>query len=334
MDDFSPGPTDTARASGRVALVTGAAGFIGSHLAERLVSSGDIVRAVDCFTPYYDVRQKSEALRPLESLPGCSVITADLRTCDMNELLDGVDVIFHQAGQPGVRASWDRFVPYVEHNVLATKRILDAAVRTPIRRFVYASSSSVYGNAPRYPAAEDDPTRPVSPYGVTKLAAESLCGAFAVGWGVPTVALRYFTVYGPGQRPDMAIHRMIEAAISGDSFPIYGNGRQVRDFTFVDDVIEANLLAASRDVPEGSVLNIAGGTATELLGVTGIVEELVGRPLQLCHRAAERGDVERIGGSNERAQRLLGWAPMVSLTDGLSRQVEWHVSRRAVRRSA
>jgi nucleoside-diphosphate-sugar epimerase len=227
-----------------------------------------------------------------------------------------------------VRASWSEgFTPYVQHNVLVTQRLLEAVKGAGVRRFVYASSSSVYGNATSYPTGEDDMPRPQSPYGVTKLAAEHLCGVYARTWGVPTVALRYFTVYGPRQRPDMAMHRLIEAAMTGDPFPLYGDGRQIRDFTYVGDVVAANLLAAAVDVMPGSVLNIAGGTATSLLEVVEIVGELVGRPVRLERRPAEAGDVERTGGSSRRAAMALGWIPAVPLSEGLAEQVRWHAGR-------
>lgn len=315
-------------------LVTGAAGFIGSHLVERLAADGHQVRALDCLTPYYDVRQKRENLEAVAALPGCEVLEADLRTADLSELVRGVDVVFHQAGQPGVRASWDHFDSYVEHNVLATQRLLGVVEGSSVRRFVFASSSSVYGDAPAYPTSEADLPEPVSPYGVTKLAAEHLCGVYARNWGVPTVSLRYFTVYGPRQRPDMAMHRMIEAALSGEPFPLFGDGYQTRDFTYVDDVVEANLLAASATLPTGTVINVAGGTAASLLDVVEIVEGLTGRPVPLDRRPPERGDVLRTGGSTARADELLGWHPHVPLVEGLSRQVRWHLARRATLRPA
>jgi UDP-glucuronate 4-epimerase len=311
------------------ALVTGAAGFIGSHLMERLAAHGHDVRGVDCLTTYYDVSQKRANLERLDVLPRCEIIEADLRSDDCSRLLEDVNVVFHQAGQPGVRASWSTgFGPYVEHNILATQRLLEAAKDVRPERFVFASSSSVYGNARAYPTSEEDLPAPESPYGVTKLAAEHLCGVYARNWGVPTVSLRYFTVYGPRQRPDMAMHRLIEACLGGRTFPVYGDGLQVRDFTYVGDVVEANLLAASRAIPPGSVVNIAGGTATTLAEVVDLVGELVGRPVEVERRPAQPGDVERTGGATERAATLLGWSPRVSLSEGLGRQVAWHRTRR------
>jgi nucleoside-diphosphate-sugar epimerase len=228
-----------------------------------------------------------------------------------------------------VRASWAAgFVDYVAHNVLGTQRLLEAAVGRGVGRFVYASSSSVYGNAVRYPTGEDDLPRPQSPYGVTKLAAEHLCSLYAANHGLSTVSLRYFTVYGPRQRPDMAMHRLIEAALSGGSFPRYGDGSQVRDFTYVDDIVAGNVLAASADVPGGTVVNLAGGSSTSMASVFSLVGSLVGRPVVVDALPPAPGDVDRTGGSVERASALLGWSPSVGLEDGLRRQVDWHRARR------
>jgi len=328
MDEDLPGRPH-AGSAGSVVLVTGAAGFIGSHLAERLAGEGHVVRVVDCLTPYYDVSLKRAALDRLREL-GCIVSEDDLRSCDINALLQDVDVVYHQAGQPGVRASWELFESYVGHNILATQRLLEAVAGSEVRRVVFASSSSIYGNAESYPTSEDDPPRPISPYGVTKLAAERLCSVYAEGWGVSAVSLRYFTVFGPRQRPDLAIHRLIDAALTGRPFPLYGDGSQIRDFTYVDDIVEANLLAAAADVASGTVLNVAGGTAASVLDVVRIVEDLMGRPVPLERQPTERGDVERTGGSTERAARLLGWAPKVSLEEGVSRQVAWQRERAAL----
>ena len=233
-----------------------------------------------------------------------------------------------------MRDSWRAgFEPYVRQNILVTQRLLGAVLESPVDRFVFASSSSVYGDAPDYPTSEEDVPVPQSPYGVTKLAAEHLCGVYSRTWGLPTVSLRYFTVYGPRQRPDMAMHRLIEAALSGEPFPFYGDGRQVRDFTYVADVVEANLLAAARSVPPGSVINIAGGSTTTLLEVMNIVSELVGRPIELDRQPAQPGDVARTGGSTELAARLLGWKPRVPLREGLATQLSWHRERRAAKES-
>jgi nucleoside-diphosphate-sugar epimerase len=196
-----------------------------------------------------------------------------------------------------------------------------------LRRFVFASSSSVYGNALSYPTREDTVPVPQSPYGVTKLAAEHLCGVYARNWGVPTVALRYFTVFGPRQRPDMAMYRLVEAALAGGSFPRYGTGDQVRDFTYVGDVVTANIAAATVDVEPGTVANIAGGGATTLSHVIEIVEHLTGKRIEVEDRPRQAGDVERTGGATDLAREVLGWAPQVSIEAGLDRQVRWHLAR-------
>jgi nucleoside-diphosphate-sugar epimerase len=311
-------------------LVTGAAGFIGSHLAERLAAEGHDVRAVDCLTPYYDVSHKEANLKNIIASDACEVRHEDLRSADLGALLDGVEVVFHHAGQPGVRASWrSGFASYVEHNVLVTQRLLEAVQGSGVRRFVFASSSSVYGNAPAFPTTEQQLPAPHSPYGVTKLAAEHLCMVYARNWGVPIVALRYFTVYGPRQRPDMAMHRLVEAALDGTPFPVYGDGSQIRDFTYVDDVVRANLLAASADVPPGTPINIAGGSATTLSEIIETVGDLVGCPIELRRHRPAPGDVDRTGGSISRAVELLGWRPGVPLREGLTSQVAWHRARHA-----
>ncbi len=310
------------------ALVTGGAGFIGSHLVEALLDGGDRVRVVDCLTDYYPVEQKEANLDRFASRSGCEVVLADLREADLAPLVDGIDVVYHQAGQPGVRLSWaEGFAAYDSCNILATQRLLEACRDTPIERFVLASSSSIYGEAERYPTVETDLPRPRSPYGVTKLAAEHLCGLYAANWGIPTVSLRYFTVYGPAQRPDMSFHRLCEAALGGEPFPLLGDGSQVRSFTYVSDVVEANRRAGTTDVPPGTVMNIAGGSSVSLSEVIELVGELAGREVPLERRPAAAGDVSRTGGSTALAESLLGWEPKVQLREGLSEQLAWHRER-------
>jgi nucleoside-diphosphate-sugar epimerase len=312
-----------------LAVVTGVAGFVGSTLAERLVDDGWDVRGVDCFTPYYDRGTKEANLARLRHEAGFALVEADLRTAPMDPLVDGADVVFHQAAQPGVRLSWsEAFADYDSHNVLATQRLLEAVKRAGVRRLVFASSSSVYGNAARFPTSEDDVPCPHSPYGVTKLASEHLCRLYGANWGVPTVALRYFTVYGPRQRPDMAMHRMVEAGLGGPPFPVYGTGEQVRDFTFVGDVVAANLAAATADVVPGTVVNVAGGGAISVRDLIELAGELLGSPVPVEQREAQPGDVERTGGSIDRARQVLGWAPAVDVRVGLKSQIDWHLARR------
>ena len=311
------------------ALVTGAAGFVGSNIVDTLLARGDTVLGVDCFTPYYSPDRKQQNLTAARAHERFALAEADLRTEAIEPLLDGVDVVSHQAAQAGVRLSWsDGFGDYVGHNVLATQRLLEAVVAArPGARVVYASSSSVYGNQPRYPVREDDLPRPFSPYGVTKLAAEHLCGLYAENWGVSTVALRYFTVFGPRQRPDMSIHRLCEAAIHGIAFPRYGDGAQVREFTFVDDIVRGNVLGAERDIAPGSYCNLAGGGEIALSELIELVGELAGAPVKIDPQPRQAGDAPRNGGSISRAGELLGWVPEVSLREGLVAQLAWHRSR-------
>jgi len=305
-------------------VVTGVAGFVGSHLADALVARGDQVVGVDCFTPYYDPVAKRANVPE-----GVRLVEVDLRDADLAPILAGADVVFHQAAQPGVRLSWSSgFVEYASHNVLATQRLLEAAVEAGGPRVVYASSSSVYGQAASYPTSEDDLPRPHSPYGVTKLAAEHLCGLYAANWGLPTVSLRYFTVYGPRQRPDMAMHRLCESALTGAAFPLFGDGSARRDFTFVADVVAANLAAAAVAVEPGTVVNVAGGGDTSMTELIDLVGEVVGRPVVVDRRPGQPGDVDRTGGTIDRARALLGWSPAVGLPAGVAAQVEWHRSRR------
>lgn len=309
------------------ALVTGAAGFIGSHLGTALVAAGHEVVGIDAFTDYYEPARKEANV----VASGVPVDRVDLRADDLAPLVADVDVVFHLAAQPGVRLSWaDGFAVYDAHNVLALQRVLEAIAgagrargdRGP--RLVFASSSSVYGNADRYPCTEDDRPHPHSPYGVTKLAGEHLCAAYAENFGVQSVSLRYFTVYGPRQRPDMAFHRMCHAVLAGTPFPLFGDGSQIRDFTFVGDVVAATMAAATADVPVASIVNVAGGSSTSMKEVFDLLGHLAGRELAIDQRPAQPGDVRRTGGDTTRARELLGWAPAVALEDGLRAQLEWH----------
>ncbi len=310
------------------ALVTGCAGFIGSHVCDALLADGVHVRGVDAMTDYYAFEQKASnlaALRRSERFEFHQVDVAE--RCE--ELVDGVDVIYHQAGQPGVRSSWrDQFEEYLDRNVLTTQRLLEVAVRLGVGRFVYASSSSLYGNAERYPVDESMRPQPFSPYGVTKLAAEHLCSLYGKNFGLSTVSLRYFTVYGPRQRPDMATHRLFEAALDGTAFPLFGEGDQVRDFTYVGDVVRANLLAARADIEPGLVANIAGGGECSMNELISMVEGITGRSIEIDRREPSRGDVRRTGAVTEIARSQLGWTPRVDLVEGLAHQYEWHLGRR------
>jgi len=303
-------------------LVTGCSGFIGSHLAEALLAKGHLVRGVDCLTDYYSPRIKEANLEKLGSSPGFRFFREDINSCDLRALLDGVDVVFHLAAQAGVRASWGRnFDVYIDHNIRATQVLLEACLGTGVR-FVFASSSSVYGDTDRIPMNEADPTRPRSPYGVTKLAAENLCSLYHANFGLETVSLRYFTVYGPRQRPDMAIHRFLLSAMEGRPIPLYGDGSQTRDFTYVDDIVEGTILAAQKGVP-GGVYNLGGGNRVKISEVMEIVESIVGRPPNIEKKDLQAGDVKSTLADTQAAFRDLGWQPKQGLREGLRAEFEW-----------
>ena len=302
------------------AVVTGAAGFIGSHLSQHLLDKGDEVLGIDCLTDYYDPRRKERNLAPLRNRPGFVECRLDLATAPLEMLFEKADVIYHLAGQPGVRASWgEDFKPYLSRNILATQRVLEAARATKVYKVVYASSSSVYGDAESYPTTEDMTPRPVSPYGMTKLAAEHLCEIYRTTSGVPTVSLRLFTVYGPRQRPDMAFPRLVEAALSGDPFLLYGDGTQSRDFTYVWDVVTAMRQAALS--PWTGVANIGGGSRTTMLEVIEKVQALAG-PVHLVRLPSQRGDVKHTAADTTVARKGFGYHPRTSLDQGLAHMVD------------
>lgn len=306
--------------------MTGGGGFIGSTLVDRLLADGHEVVVVDSFNDYYDPAQKRRNLAAALEHPTLELREVDLATADLGRIIDGADVLFHQAGQPGVRLSWGSFDRYQRDNTLVTQRILESLREHGGPRLVYASSSSVYGDQPRYPVQESDRPMPVSPYGVTKLAAEHLCVAYARSWAVDAVALRYFTVYGPRQRPDMGIHKLIDAALRGVEFPMFGDGSQRRDFTFVDDVVEANLAAAQAHVPAGTVANIAGGSSVPLAELVALVEDVTGLDIRLARLGGAPGDVRETAADTSLARDVLGWSATVSIEDGIRRQVNWHRS--------
>jgi len=314
-------------------LVTGCAGFIGSHTTERLVAAGHEVRGVDCFTDNYEPELKRANVAAIDDA-GFELVEADLVTADPVALLDGVDRVLHLAGQPGVRDSWaDGFAVYVDRNITATQRLLEAARAVGVERFAAASSSSVYGDAETFPTPETTVPRPVSPYGVTKLAAEHLCTLYGTNFGVPTVSLRYFTVYGPRQRTDMAIRRLIDAALHGRTFTLFGDGSFSRSFTYVDDVVDANVAALlAEDVPAGTVCNVADRSTATMSELIELVEKATGSPLQIDRQPVAAGDAQRTGGSSELAERVLGWAPQTSLVDGVAAQVAWQRSQAPIAR--
>ena len=304
-----------------IALVTGAAGFVGSHLSAALLDDGAEVLGVDAFTDYYSRLRKEQNLAHLRGRPGFSFLEDDLSEAPLAPLLDGVDCVFHLAGQPGVRASWGPdFVQYVRHNIAATQRLLEASMLHPLRKFVFASSSSVYGDAEAYPTPESLRPQPVSPYGVTKLAAEHLCEVYRTSFGVPVASLRLFTVYGPRQRPDMAFSRLVAAALAGEEFEVYGDGEQTRDFTFVGDVVKAMRDAAASDWC--GVANIGGGSRTSLNAVLDIVRDLCGG-LRIVRRPQATGDVRHTAADTSVAGAAFGYRPRTSLPEGLAAMVTW-----------
>lgn len=308
-------------------VVTGAAGFIGSAIVRSMLRQfpDSSIVAVDAVSDYYDVRLKRANLASLKS-DRVKIIEADLWSMDLTGLVEDADAVLHQAGQPGVRPSWgSSFATYTRHNVEVTQRLLEALRTTGSRaRLIYASSSSVYGNAKSFPVSELDATAPMSPYGVTKLAAEHLCRLYSANFGVPTVSLRYFTVYGPGQRPDMAFHKFCKAALLGHPLEIFGDGTQIRDFTFIDDVVNANLAAmtSTADI-DGGFYNICGGGSISVNDTLDLIEDYIGKPLSVSRGPAVPGDVFRTGGSNEAAVKDLSWKPVVDVPAGLLRECDW-----------
>jgi nucleoside-diphosphate-sugar epimerase len=309
-------------------LVTGVGGFVGSHLAERLLADGHEVCGIDAFIDYYPRSIKESNLADLRSWKRFSFIEGDLLFMNLQSILEGVAVIFHQAAQAGVRASWGReFQRYTDCNILATQRLLEAAmyIKT-LQRFVYASSSSIYGNTNVLPVKENVTPQPVSPYGVTKLAAEHLCVLYYRNFGVPTVSLRYFTVYGPRQRPDMAFNRFCRAILRHRPIHIFGDGTQTRDFTYVADIVEANILAATRPNVAGEVMNIAGGSRLKMLEVIEVLREISGSEVEVIFEDKQHGDVAHTFADTSLAEQMIGYHPRVALHEGLANEFEYFKS--------
>jgi len=302
------------------AVVTGAAGFVGSHLCEQLLADGDEVVGIDSLTDFYPARRKRQNVEALIGSRGFTLHQVDLLTAPLPALFAGADVVYHLAGQPGVRPSWGNdFGDYVRRNVLVTQRILETLRTCPVWKCVYASSSSVYGNSEALPTAETVRPQPVSPYGVTKLAAEHLCELYRTEHRVPTASLRLFTVYGPRQRPDMAFSRLVRAALSGETFQVYGDGEQTRDFTYVSDVVRAFRSAASSRWT--GVANIGGGSRTSMNDVIRTVSTLA-TPVRVVYQGAGRGDVRHTAADTSLAREAFGYEPQVVLAKGLLRMVD------------
>ncbi len=305
------------------ALVTGAAGFIGSHLTGALLDRGDEVIGVDCFTDYYPRPIKEANLQNNLGRQGFQFVETSIQEADLPRLLDGVSHVFHLAAQAGVRKSWGRdFEIYTKNNIEASQQLLEACVGRPLERFVYASSSSLYGDNVSIPMREDALPQPVSPYGVTKLAAEQLCYLYFVNHRVPTTSVRYFTVYGPRQRPDMAFNRFIRAALTGAPITLYGDGEQTRDFTYVDDAVAATIAAGDRGVA-GRAYNIGGGSRVTVNYVLEIVGRLAGKPLNVRREPSQKGDMRDTYADTTLARRDLGFNPRVSLEQGIEAEYRW-----------
>jgi nucleoside-diphosphate-sugar epimerase len=308
------------------ALVTGAAGFIGSHLTAVLLDKGATVVGVDCFTDYYPRGIKEKNLEENRMRAGFRFAETRIQDADLPALLDAVTHVFHLAAQAGVRKSWGKdFTTYTTNNIEATQVLLEACVGRPLTRFVYASSSSVYGDRAAIPMREDAMPQPVSPYGVTKLAAEHLCHLYTVNYGLPTASLRYFTVYGPRQRPDMAFHRFIKAALKNEPITLFGDGGQTRDFTFVGDAVAATLAAGERGVP-GRAYNVGGGSRVSMNDVIAMIERIAGHPLAVTREDPQKGDMRDTYADTSLARQDLAFTPRVSLEEGIQAEYRWLAS--------
>jgi UDP-glucose 4-epimerase len=310
-------------------VVTGAAGFIGSHLVERLLADGHEVVGIDCFTDYYRRARKEQNLEAAREDHNFSFEELDLVTADLTAVLEGASVVYHLAGQPGVRPSWgSQFDRYMRDNVLATQRLLEHLKDVPIKRLVFAGSSSVYGDAEVFPTKETALPRPVSPYGVTKLAAEHLAHLYTRNFGIPAVSVRYFTVYGPRQRPDMAFSRFMQALVDSDEIEVFGDGEQTREFTFISDAVEGTVKAATADVV-GQVFNLGGGSRVTVNRVLATLEDISRMKVRRQNLPAALGDPRHTGASINLARERLGWEPRVSLREGLTKQWQWFQETRS-----
>lgn len=305
-------------------IVTGAAGFIGSHLAERALLEGHSVIGIDSFTDYYPRVFKEQNIETCRRNPEFKLVEMNIVDADLDSIFTGADVIFHLAAQAGVRSSWgDQFRIYSDTNVLGTQRILESARRAGVARIVYASSSSVYGDVDVFPMHESVTPQPVSPYGVSKLAGENLCVLYTKNYGISTVSLRYFTVYGPRQRPDMAFHKFIRAFLGKQSAVLFGNGDQTRDFTYVSDAVEATFQAGFKPDLDGMVFNIGGGTRTSMNAVVTILEDLLGGSMNIRRSDTQKGDVRHTAADTTAAKAMLEYHPGVTLREGLQKEIAW-----------
>lgn len=307
-------------------LVTGAAGFIGSHLSERLVKMGYQVRGIDSFTPYYPREYKEDNIVELKNSKDFDFIEGDILNVDVLETLHKVDYVFHLAAQPGVRASWSDFETYSKHNLRATHRLLEGCKKAKPKLFVFTSSSSVYGDAESYPTSERLRPMPISPYGVTKMAAERLCELYYKYYQIPTVILRYFTVYGPRQRPDMALYRFIENLLINKEIVIYGDGNQARDFTYISDIVDGTVNTLEHDVI-GETINLGRGEPVSINEALKTVARFISNEPKIRFEPPKEGDALRTCADIKKAKELLKYEPKVALKDGIELQVRWQRSR-------
>jgi nucleoside-diphosphate-sugar epimerase len=301
-------------------LVTGAAGFIGSHLCERLLQAGHAVVGLDAFIPYYPRSLKEANLKILREHSSFQLHELDLRHDPLDKVLEGIEVVYHLAAMAGLTRSWTEFDLYESCNIAATQRLVEGVRRlSSLKRFIYGSTSSVYG---RFSSGDETlPTHPISPYGVTKLAAENLCRAYADEHSLPLVVLRYFSVYGPRQRPDMGYHRFIEALLTGQPVVVYGDGRQVRGNTYVTDCVDATMMAVQAS--PGETYNLGGGEVATVWEVLNKLEIIVGRRAEIHHEPARPGDQRYTCADTSKLFRHFGWRPRIGLDEGLARQVAW-----------
>lgn len=306
-------------------IVTGAGGFIGSNLVETLLKQGKEVIGIDEFNDYYNPELKRQNITSFQNHPAFKLVEGDIQFLDWHTLLKDVEVVYHQAAQAGVRASWGQgFRSYTERNINATQVLLEAAKDSKyLKRLIFASSSSVYGDTETFPTHEEICPQPVSPYGITKLAAERMCGLYHKNFGVPYVALRYFTVYGPRQRPDMAFHKFFKSVIEDQAIPVYGDGQQTRDFTFISDAVAANLAAATVPEAVGEIFNIGGGSRVVLTEALDTMEEIVGKPIKRNHIEKAMGDARHTAADISKARKILGFQPQVALKEGLFEEWEF-----------
>lgn len=308
-----------------ISLVTGCAGFIGSHLCEKLIKKNEKVIGIDSLSPYYSIKIKENNLKNLKKEKNFHFVKKDILKTDLKKILKKVDFIYHFAAQPGVRESWGNFKIYAKDNILATFKLLEEAKNFKIKKFIYASSSSIYGEAEKMPTKEETKPQPISPYGITKLAGENLVFCYFKNYQLPVISLRFFTVYGERQRPDMAFFRFIKGALEGKEIPVFGDGKQTRNFTYIDDAIFGTLAAAKSKII-GEIFNLGGGSQASVLEVLKMIEKICGKKLKIKFLKKTKGDPLHTSADIQKAKKAFSFKPKVSLFDGLKEQYKWFIS--------